>query len=141
MDWHKNGFTISTDPDKLQLEAITDALSRMYWSQNRAPETVRKSLAHSLCFGVYDGATQIGLARVVTDHAVFAYLCDVYILESHRGFGLGKWLMHVVTTYPDFAGIRRMLLATKDAHGLYTQFGFTPLNAPERWMERFDTAA
>jgi GNAT superfamily N-acetyltransferase len=137
MNWYRGEYTISTDPEKLQLEAIHAALSRTYWAQNRSRDTVARSLAHSLCFGVYHGDAQIGLARVVTDHAVFAYLCDVYILETHRGQGLGKWLMHVLTTHPDMVGIRRMLLATRDAHGLYEQVGFKGLRNPERWMERF----
>ena len=136
MKWHKDRFTISTDPEKLQLEAITSALAELYWSSNRSPEIIRRSIQHSLCFGVYEGATQIGLARVITDHATFAYICDVYILESHRGRGLGKWLMHVIITHPDLEGIRRFALLTKDAHGLYEGVGFTGLRQPERWMER-----
>jgi GNAT superfamily N-acetyltransferase len=137
MDWHKDGFTISTDPAKLRLEAIFAALSGTYWAQHRSLDTVARSLEHSLCFGVYHEDAQIGLARVVTDYAVFAYLCDVYILESHRGFGLGKWLMQVVTSHPDLVTIRRMALVTRDAHGLYEHVGFTALKNPERWMERF----
>jgi GNAT superfamily N-acetyltransferase len=101
------------------------------------------ALEHSLCFGVYDerhGGRQVGLARVVTDYAIFAYLCDVYILEGQRGKGLGRWLLEVVRGYPELHGLRRWALVTRDAHGLYRQFGFEALSAPERWMEAFDPA-
>jgi GNAT superfamily N-acetyltransferase len=141
MNVQRGAYTISTDPARLQPEAIVAVLARMYWSSGRSAERVVRSLEGSLCFGVYHEEAQVGLARVITDRATFALLCDVYILEAHRGHGLGKWLMEAVVSYPDFQGIRRLLLATKDAHGLYAQFGFAPLNAPERWMERFDPNA
>jgi GNAT superfamily N-acetyltransferase len=133
----KGTYIISTDAKKLQLEVIVGFLSHAYWASNRAPELIERSLDHSLNFGLYEAATQIGFARVITDYATFAYLCDVFILESHQGLGLGKWLMSVVTEHPDLAHLRRFMLATRDAHGLYGQFGFKPLSAPERWMERF----
>ncbi len=141
MNIQHQGYTISTDPAQLQPEAIVAALARMYWSSGRSKERVIRSLEGSLCFGVYHEGAQVGLARVITDRVTFALLCDVYILEAHRGHGLGKLLIEAVVTYPDFQEIRRLLLATKDAHGLYAQFGFTALNAPERWMERFDPNA
>lgn len=135
------GFSVSTDHSKLDLEMICNFLSSAYWSNQRSRETVLKSLEHSLCFGLYQQEKQIGLARVITDYATFAYLCDVYVLEEYRGRGLGKFLMKTVLEYPELTGLRRFLLATKDAHGLYAQFGFKGLNAPDRWMERFNQNA
>ena len=136
-----NEFTISTDKSKLELELICTFLSGAYWANQRSTDTILKSLEHSLCFGLYHFETQIGMARVITDHATFAYLCDVFVLEDYRGQGLGKFLMQTVLEYPELTGLRRFLLATKDAHGLYSQFGFTGLNAPDRWMERFNQNA
>jgi GNAT superfamily N-acetyltransferase len=95
-------------------------------------------MQNSLVFGVYDIDRQIGLARVVTDHATFAWLCDVYILEAYRGRGIGKWLMDTVLAHPDLQGLHRFLLATRDAHELYSRFGFVPLRSADRWMERID---
>lgn len=141
LEVHQNGFTISTDPARLQPEVIVAALAESYWANQRSREVIERSLEHSLCFGVYRGADQVGLARVVTDYATFAYLCDVFILPSERGHGLGKWLMQTVMTHPELQGLRRWMLATRDAHGLYAQYGFTALPAPERWMERFDPNA
>ena len=126
---------VSTDPAKLDVAAVHAFLSRAYWCENIPRETVEHALRHSLCFGLYDGKAQVGLARVITDLATFAYLCDVYVLESHRGRGLGKWLIECVMAHPAVPGLRRFNLATKDAHGLYEQFGFTPLANAERWME------
>lgn len=137
MDATDGHFTVSTDGSRLQIDVIVEYLSGAYWSSNRPRALIERSLEHSLNFGLFDGEAQIGLARVITDYATFAYLCDVFVLEAYRGQGLGKWLMAVVTEHPDLAHLRRFLLATRDAHGLYTQFGFTPLNAPDRWMERF----
>jgi GNAT superfamily N-acetyltransferase len=96
---------------------------------------VRRSLAHSLCFGLYHDDQQVGLARVVTDHATFAYLCDVYVLPEHRGQGLSKWLLELVVAHPALTGARRAMLATRDAHSLYLRYGFTPLGSPEKIME------
>jgi len=127
---------ISTDAARLDLDAIHAYLSTSYWAAGRSRELVAKSVANSLCFGVYDGARQVGLARVVTDRATFAYLCDVYVLESHRGRGIGKQLMRAVVAHPDLQGLRRFQLVTRDAHTLYEPFGFTPLAQPERHMER-----
>ncbi len=141
LEWQRGEFTVSTDPNKLQLEAIAAFLSTSYWAHQRSVATIRRSLEGSLCFGVYQSDAQIGLARVVTDYAAFAYLCDVYILESYRGLGLGKWLMQTVLEHPDLQGIRRFMLATRDAHQLYAQYGFAPLEHGERFMERFDSSA
>ena len=130
-------FTISTDPARLDLDAITDFLSRAYWAKGRPRERIERSLANSLVFGLYDGEKQIGLARVVTDYATFAWLCDVCIDEAYRGVGLGKWLMQTIHEHPELQGLRRWILATRDAHGLYKQFGWKPLEDPEKWMEIF----
>lgn len=138
IETHKDEYTISTDPSRLDVGAIVDMLMRAYWAQGRTPERIEKSIANSLVFGIYEGNRQIGLARVVSDYATFAWLCDVYIQEDHRGKGLGKWLMETVHAHPDLHGLRRWILATKDAHGLYQQFGWTPLTNPERWMLKFD---
>ncbi len=133
--WRQNDYEISTDPARLQRDAITAALNATYWAAGRPPEVIARSLDHSLCFGLYLGNAQIGLARVVTDRATFAYLCDVYVLEAYRGQGLGKWLIGTVRHHPELQGLRRWSLATRDAHGLYRHFGFTGLAAPENWME------
>ncbi len=138
MPKNKRGdYTISTDPARLDLEMIVAALGRSYWAAGRSREVIERSLEHSLCFGLYFGDTQVGLARLVTDFATFAWLCDVFVLEEHRGQGLGKWLIETVVSHPELQGIRRIMLATRDAHGLYQQYGFAPLAAPERWLERF----
>ncbi len=131
-------FTISTDPSRLDVEAIADMLSRSYWAKGRARETIALSLQHSLTFGIYEGSRQIGLARIVSDYTTFAWLCDVFIHEDYRGKGLGKWLMQTIHSHPDLQGLRRWLLATRDAHGLYAQYGWKPLANPERWMENFN---
>lgn len=137
LEQSRDGFLISTDPARLQPDAIYAYLSRSYWAKGRERETVLKSLDRSLCFGLYTDGRQVGLARVVSDLATFAYLCDVYILEEYRGRGLAKWLMSVVMAHPGLKNLRRFMLATRDAHGLYRQFGFTALKTPERWMEIF----
>jgi GNAT superfamily N-acetyltransferase len=131
---HRNRFTISTDPSRLDVEAIADMLSRAYWAQERTQEMIARYLQHSLTFGLYDGSRQIGLARIVSDYTTFAWLCDVFIHEEYRGQGLGKWLMETVHSHPDLQSLKRWMLATKDAHGLYRKFGWVPLEPPERWM-------
>ncbi len=137
MDVTNGSFTISTDNSRLQIEVIVEFLRGAYWASNRGRDLIERSLGHSLNFGLYDNESQIGLARIITDCATFAYLCDVFVLEAYRGRGLSKWLMSTVTAHPDLAHLRRFMLATRDAHGLYAQFGFTALNAPDRWMEKF----
>lgn len=132
-------FTVSTDPDRLDLDAIHAALAREYWSEGIPKEIVARSLRGSLCFGLYleegPGERQIGLARVITDAATFAYLCDVYVLPDFRGRGLGKLLMRAVMEHPDLQGLRRFSLVTRDAHSLYRPFGFTEIKNPDRHME------
>lgn len=127
---------VSDDPARIDLEAVHAFLSRSYWSPGITREKVARAIAHSLCFGVYDHGTQVGFARVVTDRSSFAYLADVYILESHRGRGLASRLMLAITGHPELQGLRRWLLATRDAHGLYARFGFGPPASPDRLMER-----
>jgi catechol 2,3-dioxygenase-like lactoylglutathione lyase family enzyme len=134
----RGGLVVSTDPALLDLGMIHDFLSnRSYWAAGRPLEVVRRSLDSSLCFGLYEGSRQIGLARVVTDGATFAWLCDVFVLEPYRGRGLAKWLVECVMGHPDLQGLRRFLLATQDAHGLYERFGFAPLAEPARFLEVF----
>lgn len=133
----RDNFFISTDPARLDLNAIVDFLSRAYWSKGRPRERTERTIANSLVFGLYDGDKQIGLARVITDYAIFAYLCDVFIHEDYRSHGLGKWLIETVMSHPDLQGLRRWTLATRDAHGLYQQFGWGALSHPESWMEIF----
>jgi len=130
-----NTYDISTDPTRLQPAAIHAYLTRSYWSPGIPREVVERAIANSLCFGIYLGQAQVGFARVVTDKATFAYLADVYVLEEHRGQGLSKRLVETIQAHPELQGLRRFLLATQDAHGLYAQFGFRPLAAPERMME------
>lgn len=132
---HRDNFTISTDPARLDTDVIVDFLRRAYWAKGRPRERTERALANSLVFGIYDGNRQIGIARVVSDYAVFAYLCDVFIHEDYRAHGLGKWLMETVHAHPDLQGLRRWTLATRDAHGLYHQFGWDALANPESWME------
>jgi GNAT superfamily N-acetyltransferase len=138
MTSYTNGqYWITTDSQKLDLNAIHAYLSRSFWAEGIPRETMAKAIANSLCFGLFDGGEQIGLARVVTDRATFAYLCDVYVLETHQGRGLGKWLIESVMAHPDLQGLRRFQLVTRDAHGLYSRHGFeTPTN-PDRHMEIF----
>jgi len=125
LETNLNQFMISTDPSRLDVDAITDLLTRAYWAQGRTREMIARYLQHSLTFGLYDGSRQIGLARVVSDYTTFAWLCD-------------KWLIETVHSHPDLQGLRRWMLATKDAHGLYSQFGWVPLEPPERWMMKID---
>jgi GNAT superfamily N-acetyltransferase len=131
-------FLISTDPALLDVPLIHDFLAnRSYWATGRPLEVVRRSLENSLCFGLYEKDRQVGLARVVTDRATFAWLCDVFVLEAYRGRGLAKWLMGCVMSHPVLQGLRRVLLGTRDAHGLYKQYGFTPLADSWKFMEVF----
>jgi GNAT superfamily N-acetyltransferase len=121
-----DGYEISTDPARLDIDAIHAYLARSYWSPGIPRDVVERAARNSLCFGLYEqaGGRQVGLARVVTDRATFAYLCDVYVLEEHRGKGLSKWLMRAVMSHPALTGARRAMLGTRDAHGLYARFGF-----------------
>lgn len=131
----KEGFEISTDPQRLDVDLIHQYLSKeSYWAKNIPIEVVQRSIQHSLCFGIFHRERQIGFARVITDKATFAYLADVFIIDAHRGKGLSKWLLTFIHHHPDLQGLRRWLLATKDAHGLYRQFGWEPI--PEAMVGR-----
>lgn len=133
----RGSYAISTDPVRLDIEAIHGYLSRSFWAEGIPMEIVARSIANSLCFGLYHEQSQIGLVRVITDRATFAYLCDVYVLEEHRAHGLGKWLIEGVMAHPDLQGLRRFHLVTRDAHGLYSRFGFRTATNPDRHMEIF----
>jgi GNAT superfamily N-acetyltransferase len=136
VETHHDQFTISTDPSRLDMNVIYDFLSRAYWAKTRPRERTDAAFANSLVFGLYDGNRQIGMGRVVTDLSIVAYLCDVFIHEDYRAHGLGKWLVQSILEHPDLKHIRRWLLATDDAHGLYRQFGFEQLSDVEKWMQR-----
>lgn len=164
---HRRGeFLISTDPGRLDLDVIHNFLTNCYWARGVPREVVARSIEHALCFGIYDGGDaspclakearpfdraqgkhgaprvgsfkQVGFARVISDFATVAYVGDVFVLESHRGRGLGKWLMECIMKNPGLQNLRRWILTTRDAHGLYAQVGFTPVKSPERYMERHD---
>ena len=137
MEWRKGAYEISTQRERLDYPLIHKFLSESsYWATGRSIEVVRRSIEHSLPFGLYHNSQQAGFARVVTDYATFAWVADVFITEPHRGLGLGEWLMQTMLAHPDLQGFRRWALATKDAHGLYEKLGFAPLRWPQRWMER-----
>jgi GNAT superfamily N-acetyltransferase len=129
-------YTLSDDPARLDLSAMHAYLRRSYWSEDIPLEVLERAVRGSLCIGAYDaGGAQVGLARFVSDFATFCYVCDVYVLEEHRGRGLSKAIMAMAVGHPRLQGLRRWSLVTRDAHGLYEQFGFTPLAKPERYME------
>jgi GNAT superfamily N-acetyltransferase len=156
---HQRGeFLISTDPARLDLDVIHNFLTNCYWARGAPREVVARSIENALCFGIYDGGDtvpclakearhgvpmhgtprQLGFARVISDFATIAYVGDVFVLESHRGRGLGKWLMECIVKHPALQNLRRWILTTRDAHGLYAQVGFTAVKSPERFMERHD---
>ena len=134
----RDAYLVSTDKTKLDLSAVHGYLTAAYWAKGIPLEVVKRSIEHSLCFGVYAGERQVGFARVVTDHATFAYLADVFILEEFRGRGLSKWLMEGILSHPVLQGLRRWHLVTRDAHGLYRRYGFADLKNPALHMEKWD---
>jgi GNAT superfamily N-acetyltransferase len=134
--WASGPFRVTTDAAELDVELIHGFLRRSYWAEGIAEEVVRRSIHGSLCFGLFEHDRQVGFARVVTDRATFAYLADVFVLESHRGRGLAAWLMECVTSHAELQGLRRWSLVTRDAHGLYRKFGFQALAHPDRHMTR-----
>ena len=136
MEWTRDQFTISTEKTRLDLGAIHAFLRESYWARGVPREVVDRSIEHSLCFGLYDHERLVGFARVISDHATFGYLSDVFVVESHRGRGLATWFMETVLSHPDLQGIRRWMLVTADAHGLYRKVGFEALSKPERIMEK-----
>lgn len=134
----RGDYTITTDAKRLDVPAIHAFLTRSYWSPGIPLALVQRAIDHSLCFGLFHHDEQVGFARVISDRTTFAYLADVYVLEAHRGRGLSKWLLQVVLAHADLQGLRRFLLATRDAHELYRRFGFNELTAPSRLMEVLD---
>jgi GNAT superfamily N-acetyltransferase len=134
----KKGYQIATDKSLLNIEVIYKYLNEdSYWAQGIPFERLTRAIENSLCFGVYNEQAFVGFARVVTDKASFAYICDVFILPEFRGAGLSKWLIQTIVEHPELQGLRRWSLATSDAHGLYSQFGFSSITKPEVWMEIF----
>lgn len=134
----KKGFLISTDKTLLNVDLIHHFLDKIsYWGKGVGLTTVQTSIQNSICFGVYHQQKQVGFARVITDQATFAYICDVFILPDYRKSGLSKWLMQTIKNHPNLQNLRRWSLATADAHGLYEQFGFTRIKNHDRWMEIF----
>ncbi|GAD88756.1 putative acetyltransferase [Vibrio halioticoli NBRC 102217] len=130
------GFRISTDNDELDFNVIYHFISESYWAKDMPKHTLLKALSNSFCFGLFENSgVQVGFARLITDKATFAYLADVFVLESHRGQGLSKWLLQTILEHPDLQGLRRIMLATKDAHSLYSQYGFEEIENPEMLMQ------
>lgn len=132
----KENYLISTDKSKLDIAFIHHFLSHSYWAEDIPLSIVEQSIANSLCFGVYNNNKQIGFARVITDYTTFAYLADVFIIETERGKGLSKWLMECILKHPHLQGLRSISLMTRDAQGLYEQFGFKNLEEPKRFMAK-----
>lgn len=134
----RDGYLVSTDPERIQIDVVHAFLTTSYWAAGIQREQVARSIQHSICFGLYEVAsgTQVGFARVITDRTTFGYLADVFVLETHRGRGLGQWLMEVIRDNPEFRTFRRWMLVTRDAHPLYRKVGFSPLTHPDRVMER-----
>ena len=137
-EWRRDGYLISTDKRLLDVAVIHGFLAGSYWAAGIPLEIVKRSIDRSLAFGLYEGDRQVGFARVITDYATFAYLADVFILEEYRGRGLGSWLIEAVMSHPELQGLRRWMLVTRDAHGLYRKAGFADLKKPESIMEKTD---
>ncbi len=135
MEWRRDDYRVSDDPALLDRALVRDFIGATYWAPGIPAPVMAKAIDCSLCFGLYRAAQQIGFARVVTDRATFAYLCDVFVLEAHRGAGLGEWLVTCVLEHPDLQGLRRFALMTRDAHELYRRFGFKPLADSTRYLE------
>jgi GNAT superfamily N-acetyltransferase len=129
-------FEISTDPSRIDLDVVHGFLTTSYWGQGRTRAVVERALANSICFGIYQNGAQVGFGRIVTDRAVFAYLADIFVLPEYRGRGLGKTLVRAMLDHPDVRGLPAVLLRTRDAHGLYAQFGFEPAIRPDELMTR-----
>jgi GNAT superfamily N-acetyltransferase len=133
--WSKGDFEISTDPARIDAALVHEFLTTSYWAKGIPAETVKKSIENSIPFGVYFGKQQVGFARIISDLATFAYLADVFIVPDYRRRGLSRWLMGCIVSHPDLQGLRRWMLATHDAHGLYAKFGFKPITNADSWME------
>lgn len=136
----RGGYVVTTDASRLDIDYIHAFLTESYWARGIPRDVVARAIENSLNFGLFEGERQVGFARAITDRAWYAYIADVFVDEAHRGKGLGKLIMEAVTSHPELQNLRRMMLGTADAHGLYRQFGFTDVDKPERWMERGDPA-
>lgn len=136
-EYRKENYLISTNPSKLDINLIHDFLTKSYWAKGISKKIVVHAIKNSLPFGIYEGEKQIGFARAITDYATFAYISDVFILESHRGLDLSKWLMECILSHPDLQGLRRWNLYTSNATDFYRKYGFKKLKYPERYMEIF----
>lgn len=137
-EFAQKGYIISTDKQLLDFEVIYNFLdTESYWAKGIPPQRLQRAIDNSMCFGIYKDHKLCAFARVVTDRATFAYICDVFVLNTYRGEGLSKWLIQNIIQHPELSGLRRWSLATADAHGLYEQYGFTVVSKPERWMEIF----
>jgi GNAT superfamily N-acetyltransferase len=135
MEWNRNGYTVSTDRKRIDIKYVHSFLTRSYWATGIPAAVVERSVSGSLCFGIYKDGQQVGFARVITDEATFAYLADVFVDEKFRGQGLAAWMMELILAYPSLQGLRRFLLATRDAHALYLKLGFTPIPDAGPWMQ------
>jgi GNAT superfamily N-acetyltransferase len=135
LECRKGEFVVSTDPALIDLNVVHGFLTECYWAKGIPRDVVARSIENSLCFGVYAEGKQVGFARVISDYATYAYIGDVFLIESLRGRGLGKWLIECVMRHPRLQGLRRWSLVTRDAHGLYSKLGFEPLKKPQNYME------
>jgi GNAT superfamily N-acetyltransferase len=133
--WRRGEFEIDTDSSRIDVPFVHQFLRTSYWAKGIPLDVLRRALDNSLCFGIYEGPRQVGFARAITDHATFAYVADVFVIEVYRGRGLARWLMQCIKGHPDLQGLRRWALITRDAHGLYRHYGFMPLSNPQGWME------
>lgn len=138
VEWRRDKFSVSTDPARLDVAATAAFLATTYWAPEISEAVVHRAVEHSIAFGLYDDERQIGFARVVTDRATFAWVGDVFVLELHRGLRLALWLMRCIRAHPELQELRRWMLASADARALYAKLGFTPLRAPEQFMEISD---
>jgi GNAT superfamily N-acetyltransferase len=134
-EWSREGYTVSNDPARIQLDIVHGFLRNSYWARGISRDSVARSIAGSISFGIYTPAGQVGFARVISDCATFAYLADVFVLEAHRKRGLARWMMECIMSTPELQRLRRWLLVTRDAHALYRGLGFTPVERPEGFME------
>ena len=137
-EWQRSEYSISTDVNQLDLTVIHQFLANTYWAKDIPFTVLQHSIQNSLVFGIYKDKQQIGFGRVITDYSTFAYIADVFVLESFRGEGLGKWLIETIISHPELRGLRRWLLVTKDAHELYQKVGFNEIKNPSRFMEIVD---
>jgi len=137
-EWRRGEYLITTDPARVDLDVVHPTLAASYWATGIPRELVARSIEHSLPFSLFHAGHQIGFARIISDYTTFAYLADVFVLPEHRGRGLGVWLMEVVVAHPTLQGLRRWVLLTRDAHGLYRKVGFKELSAPDRYMELWE---